>query len=206
MQRHAPMHAIPTPPPARPPTAAKQRYNVKRRVAKRAPLTEDQFDRIVEEEEEVSSISGSDTDDSSSEEGDDDDGDEAWGGRRGGGGGGGGEGGQVSRRRGRRQGDAGRAPQLVFLRPDGTPLAVWRCLLCPDHNAKTRPPDSALLPLLQSMRAAAAAPTWVVLLLRGGHFAGAVFKIKKGPPGKGQHAGDPFEVVAHKTLHRYVVR
>jgi hypothetical protein len=86
---------------------------------------------------------------------------------------------------------------------DGTPLAVWRCLLYPDHM-KARPPDSELLPALRRVRAACL--TWVVLLLRGGHFAGAVFRMRPGPPGKGQHAGDPFEVVAHKTLHRYVVR
>jgi len=183
------------------------RYNLRRRVAKRAPLSEEQFDRIVEEEEDVSSISGSDSADSSSseEDWDDDDnegaaeGEEAAGGSRR-------LGAQRRQQRAaRKRRDAGKAPQLVFEAADGARLAVWRCLLYPDHHPKARPSDAQLLPELRRVRAAAA--PWVVLLLRGGHFAGAVFRMRAGPPGKGQHAGgEPFEVVAHKTFHRYVVR
>jgi hypothetical protein len=80
---------------------------------------------------------------------------------------------------------------------------VWRCLLYPDH-AKGRPADSDLLQELRRVRRGAAC--WALLLLRGGHFAAAVFRVRPAPTGKGQHAGEPFEVVAHKTFHRYVVR
>jgi hypothetical protein len=152
----------------------------------------------------VSSISGSDTEEDSEEE--DDEGSDGGGGSgdEAGGGAAGEPGARRPARRGGRQRDAsGRAPQLVFRSADGTPLAVWRCLLYPDHT-KARPPDASLLPELRRVRAACL--TWAVLLLRGGHFAGAVFRMKPGPPGKGQHAGEPFEVVAHKTFHRYVVR
>lgn len=88
--------------------------------------------------------------------------------------------------------------------PAGARLAVWRCLLYPDHHARARPSEESLLSELRRVRSSAA--SWVLLLARGGHFAGAVFRMRLAPPGKGQHAGEAFEVVAHKTFHRYVVR
>ncbi|KAI8473580.1 MAG: hypothetical protein J3K34DRAFT_499380 [Monoraphidium minutum] len=188
------------------------RYNVKRRLSKKPPVTEDQFGTLLEEEGDLSSISGSDTDDSSSDEddggggsgGEEGAGEGAAAGARGGGGGGGG-GGAAARRARRRREAGGQAPQLAFQPQEGSPLAVWRCLLYPDHHSKARPTDSELLSGLRRLRRGGPA-TWAVLLARGGHFAGAVFRLRAGPPGKGQHGGDPFEVVAHKTFHRYVVR
>lgn len=97
---------------------------------------------------------------------------------------------------------------------DGKPFAVWRCLLVPDHNqrgaarsidAPPPPTGAALLSTLQQLRGQPG--TWCVFMLKGGHFAAAVFRMRPAPegPAKG-HAQDPYEVVAHKTFHRYVVR
>jgi hypothetical protein len=48
-------------------------------------------------------------------------------------------------------------------------------------------------------------------MLRGGHFAAAVLRRTGGTAAAARKlvldpAGDPFEVVDHKTFHRYVVR
>ena len=194
------------------------RYNARRRAARRPPVTEEQFGRAVEAGgDDVSSISGSDADSDSDDDesgGSGSDGEGRGGGGGGSGdedgGGGGGGGGAAARRRKRREGGdgSGRAPQLVFETADGAArLAVWRCLLYADHHPKARAPDAAaaLLPELRRLRASPG--PWAVLLLRGGHFAGAVFRMRPAwPPAKGQHAGEPFEVAAHKTFHRYVVR
>lgn len=65
-----------------------------------------------------------------------------------------------------------------------------------------------------------AGPLWVILMLRGGHFAAAVLRAKAPLPARGGGGGgagssgrslldpaaEPFEVVDHKTFHRYVVR
>ena len=61
-----------------------------------------------------------------------------------------------------------------------------------------------LLPALLELRADPR--KWVVVLSRGGHFAAAVFNCQ--PAGERHSKKDPphFEVVAHKTFHRYVVR
>ena len=118
-------------------------------------------------------------------------------------------------------------PHLPF--SDGRHLAVWRCLLCQDHS---RASSSNVNPELQMERlrqlaspspASSAGPLWVILMLRGGHFAAAVLRAKAPPPAQGGGGGgggaggsggrslldpaaEPFEVVDHKTFHRYVVR
>lgn len=147
---------------------------------------------------------------------------------------------------------------------DGGGFSVWRCLLLPDSHKHTQDDQAPeqLLQLLRQLRhstdgissstAAAAVGAngdqpntsgciWMLLMLRGGHFAGAVVRINGsskssssrqaiagvGATGQadsassssGQHqqqqrprvqqvgpAAEPFTVLAHKTLHRYVVR
>jgi len=56
--------------------------------------------------------------------------------------------------------------------------------------------------------AEAARPRWAVVVASGGHFAAAIFDIAPLPHGKQQPKTEPplFDVVAHKTMHRYVVR
>lgn len=115
---------------------------------------------------------------------------------------------------------------------DGRYLAVWRCLLFPDHalrgaTASALADTAGQLANLRSL-VTAPSPHWVIVMLRGGHFAAAVLKARTGTAAgartlgaaaatgaaaggaaAGRHAGQddmPFEVVAHKTFHRYVVR
>ena len=51
---------------------------------------------------------------------------------------------------------------------------------------------------------------WTVIIASGGHFAATVFSIRGhgAPPGKQVPKGEalPYEILAHKTYHRYVVR
>ncbi len=100
---------------------------------------------------------------------------------------------------------------------------MWKCVLCQDHVRSQASADAAAM--LERLRGVAAAarpspPTWVLIMLRGGHFAAAVLRAK--PPaapsasataaaaaassGRLDPAAEPFEVVDHKTFHRYVVR
>ncbi|WIA19082.1 hypothetical protein OEZ85_003734 [Tetradesmus obliquus] len=84
------------------------RYNLKRRLEKKQPLSEQEFEALIEQGDDVSSISGSDTDSS-----DDSSDDEA--------------GGSSSRRGRRRDGPAAiQGAQAVFKSADGAAFAVWR--------------------------------------------------------------------------------
>lgn len=49
---------------------------------------------------------------------------------------------------------------------------------------------------------------WAVVIASGGHFAATVFDLAPSPSGKQQSKGEPllYDIVAHKTFHRYVVR
>jgi len=64
--------------------------------------------------------------------------------------------------------------------------------------------DMQLLASLQQLRGSRG--RWALLMLRGGHFAAAVVQLKDTSGVKKGHAQEPFDVVAHKTFHRYVVR
>lgn len=81
---------------------------------------------------------------------------------------------------------------------------VWRALLHP--NQRHGEPDKALLAdRLLTVRQGTG--HWVVLLSRGGHFAATIFNVSGGRlSGQGKHDGPPYEVLVHKTFHRYVVR
>lgn len=49
---------------------------------------------------------------------------------------------------------------------------------------------------------------WAVVVASGGHFAATVFELAPAHTGKQQPKGEPllYDIVAHKTFHRYVVR
>lgn len=82
---------------------------------------------------------------------------------------------------------------------------VWRALLAPDRGV---PDQAALAGSLRSLRQEASSE-WAVILSRGGHFAAAIFNVRpagRAAAGQGRHEAQPFEVLAHKTFHRYVVR
>ncbi|GLI65482.1 hypothetical protein VaNZ11_009020 [Volvox africanus] len=176
-------------------------YNVKRRLAKQPAVSEEQFDQIIEQGTEVS-ISGSESD--STDEDIDEDGRE-----------GGGDGQQLvadpSRRRKGQQLAATAIPRVNFLASDGSPFAVWRCLLRQDHvKAPPGQPSSPAEMLGELRRLRGACGSWMVVLLRGGHFAATVFKARETRAvNSAKHDTDGltgFDVVAHKTFHRYVVR
>ncbi|KAF5841474.1 hypothetical protein DUNSADRAFT_12639 [Dunaliella salina] len=166
------------------------RYNVRRRVAKQLPVSESQFEQMLENGSEVSSISGS-----SSEDEDEYDN----------------EGGK-STTRGHQQFSV--PPQVVFTAKDGRRFCVWKALIEKDASRRGAEPMPfpQLLAELQQLRASQG--IFVVILLRGGHFAASVFKARA--PGVGQNcqggqggkggANDAFEVLDHKTCHRYVIR
>ncbi len=87
---------------------------------------------------------------------------------------------------------------------------VWRCLLQADSERRQGQLSAeVLLDRLKALRTQSYKAPWVVILSRGGHFVGAVFDVKpqaRGSSQGGKHEVQPFEILAHKTLHRYVVR
>lgn len=185
------------------------RYNLKRRLRHQPPATEEQFESLIENQDDgVSSISGS----SSESDLDDDD--------------------VTSGAPGTKITAASLAssqrPQYIFKASDERLYAVWRCLLCQDHalrgaTAAAMADSSAQLRSLSQLVTATTPPLWVIIMLRGGHFAAAVLRARVPVPGsrtlgaplapnatasnRQQAPADmPFEVVDHKTFHRYVVR
>ncbi|GIM00643.1 hypothetical protein Vretimale_5511 [Volvox reticuliferus] len=178
------------------------RYNVKRRLAKQPAVSEEQFDRIIEQGTEVS-ISGSESD--STDEGFDEIGEEGRGEEQQQGAA------DPSRRRKDQHLVATAIPRVTFQASDGSPFAVWRCLLRQDHvKAPEGQPSSPGEMLGELRRLRAACGSWMVVLLRGGHFAATVFKARETRASniaKNDTDGlSGFDVVAHKTFHRYVVR
>jgi hypothetical protein len=86
---------------------------------------------------------------------------------------------------------------------------VWRCLLYQDHVRNQLGPPSQAQQLAELQRLRAQPCSLVVVLMRGGHFAAAVFKARQPQkPSSSTKGGelDVLQVVAHKTFHRYVVR
>ncbi len=82
---------------------------------------------------------------------------------------------------------------------------MWRCLTTPANAADVLPQAEAQQVLLQMRRQP---PRWAVVVSSGGHFATAVFAMAPAPAERQAPKGEKllFEVVAHKTFHRYVVR
>ncbi len=81
---------------------------------------------------------------------------------------------------------------------------VWRALLLPD----SRHIEQNIAELTGSLRALRErSGHWAVILSRGGHFAATLFNVHVKPgKGQGKHETPPFEVITHKTFHKYVVR
>jgi len=209
------------------------RHNLRRAASGRAEVTEEEFAEALARGggDDVSSISGSDDDDSSDDDDDDDDDDGAPD--------------HPSRLAPspaayRAVHGAAEGPQVVcFPAPDPRaessatspappPYAVWRCVLEPQQSARGGASSSDATNLRSALLRLRADPSkpWVVILSRGGHFAGAAFEParfgdafpREGPEGdRGRSSGasraiggsfiaPSNSVVAHKTFHRYVVR
>ncbi len=89
---------------------------------------------------------------------------------------------------------------------DGGIFYVWRAALGGARADEPTDPLAALCALCS-----APAPTWAVVLCRGGHFAAAVFEIDGGGAvggggGAPTAAAQGVRVVAHRCYHRYVTR
>ena len=81
---------------------------------------------------------------------------------------------------------------------------VWRALLQPDsrHSEQNSKESAGSLQALRQQTG-----HWAVVLSRGGHFAATLFNVHVKPgKGQGKHETPPFEVITHKTFHKYVVR
>ncbi|XP_057883504.1 serine/threonine-protein kinase 16 isoform X2 [Melospiza georgiana] len=89
--------------------------------------------------------------------------------------------------------DTGQSPQIprshkVLLRnAKGQLISTYRCVLLTGKGDIEEP-----LELTASLQSLSASTCWVVLMMGGGHFAGAVFR--------------GLQVQEHKTFHRYTVR
>uniref|UniRef100_A0A8C5J7T1 Ankyrin repeat and zinc finger peptidyl tRNA hydrolase 1 n=1 Tax=Junco hyemalis TaxID=40217 RepID=A0A8C5J7T1_JUNHY len=89
--------------------------------------------------------------------------------------------------------DTGQTPQIprshkVLLRnAKGQLISAYRCVLLTGKGDIEEP-----LELTASLQSLSASTCWVVLMMGGGHFAGAVFR--------------GLQVQEHKTFHRYTVR
>lgn len=179
------------------------RYNVKMRVAGKPGVPEDEFNAMVDGDD-VASISGSDSDYDGrlSEEDDDDD---VYPGVRDGV-----DGGKVSK-------DGALAPYCIF-RVRGKSgvgeertIGFYRCLAFPDSRNRLKLTGDAYRVVEQLMNAP---QRWAVVMLQGGHFAGAVYDVAR-PSDRAldsptKSLGELIELclkeVQHKSFHRYVVR
>ncbi|CAL5219276.1 g1077 [Coccomyxa viridis] len=97
-----------------------------------------------------------------------------------------------------------RTPELLFV-SGNQHFRVWRALLQPDSRHSEQ---NSSKELTGSVRALRERPGhWAVILSRGGHFAATLFNVHVKPgKGQGKHETSPFEVITHKTFHKYVVR
>ncbi|XP_030908955.2 tRNA endonuclease ANKZF1 isoform X4 [Melopsittacus undulatus] len=80
-----------------------------------------------------------------------------------------------------------RSHKVLFRNAKGQLISAYRCVLGTAKGSTEEPVE-----LAASLQSLNASTCWVVLMMGGGHFAGAVFR---GP-----------QVQEHKTFHRYTVR
>jgi len=81
-----------------------------------------------------------------------------------------------------------RDPKVFVNSNDEKIFSIYKCLLF-DPKVREFPSEIELLKLIQN---APKRLTWAILMLGGGHFAGAIFRGK--------------EILVHKTFHAYTVR
>ncbi|XP_009674417.2 tRNA endonuclease ANKZF1 isoform X3 [Struthio camelus] len=80
-----------------------------------------------------------------------------------------------------------RSHKVLFRNGKGQLISAYRCVLGTGKGGSEEPAE-----LVASLQSLSASTCWVVLMMGGGHFAGAVFQ---GP-----------QLQEHKTFHRYTVR
>eukprot|EP00092_Neocalanus_flemingeri_P017170 GFUD01018567.1.p1 GENE.GFUD01018567.1~~GFUD01018567.1.p1 ORF type:complete len:683 (+),score=220.78 GFUD01018567.1:36-2084(+) len=81
-----------------------------------------------------------------------------------------------------------RDPKVFINSNDDKIISIYKCLLF-DPKLKEFPSEPELLKIIQNSPRRL---TWAIMMLGGGHFAGAIFRGK--------------EVLVHKTFHAYTVR
>lgn len=155
------------------------RYNLKRRIQNKLPVTEDHFDQIAEtsnkkfensnslsiadSEDDTSSLSGSEDMSESDEDSDKIDSAELL---------------------------KMRHPKYFFRNTENQTLSVYKCVFV-EQSDKSQINDSNILSKISKIPSNGDFK-WAILMLGGGHFAGAVFKGTK--------------PLVHKTFHCYTVR
>lgn len=182
------------------------RFNIKRRLSAIKPITEEEFDKLIENENDVDavgSLSGSDTSDNDDEMDDDDiDNDDPL---------------------SQHASLSYIGPQFIFSLHQAPPLSinkdpstyygVWRCLVAHDKlKGADLPTPSECLSNLHKITQSGG--KWAIILSRGGHFAAAVLNVT--PPSSSasskqnlttaQISAAVLSTVCHKSLHTYVVR
>ncbi|KFQ06619.1 Ankyrin repeat and zinc finger domain-containing protein 1, partial [Leptosomus discolor] len=87
-----------------------------------------------------------------------------------------------------------RSHKVLLRNAKGQLISAYRCVLCTGKAKVSVSQGGSEEPaeLMASLQSLGASTCWVVLMMGGGHFAGAVFR---GP-----------QVQEHKTFHRYTVR
>lgn len=181
------------------------RYNVKRRVSDLNPVDEAAFESLLTSNQ-VGSISGSETSSLSNleeEEAEEED-DQAKTTPK------------TTTAAATIKSKASTAPHFLFKSSTDnaviTYYGVWRCLVAPDKvslkkqdlgDKSAAAADLEKLNNLKHLRTKGG--KWAVLLLRGGHFAGAIYDII---PARASNPKDTekFPLIASKSFHRYVVR
>jgi hypothetical protein len=77
-----------------------------------------------------------------------------------------------------------RLPKVYFTGDDNLLYSIYKCI-APDQKAEKSFSIKQLWAVVDN-------PVWVIIMLSGGHFAGAIFQGN--------------DIIAHKTFHRYTVR
>lgn len=80
-----------------------------------------------------------------------------------------------------------RSHKVLLRNARGQLISAYRCILSTGKGGSEEPEE-----LIASLQSLSASTCWVVLMMGGGHFAGAVFRGS--------------QVQEHKTFHRYTVR
>jgi hypothetical protein len=156
------------------------RFNLKRKLQNKAPLGEEEFNKMIENksqmfEKSLEAIDEEDQDDNVSLSGSEDSSSED----------------DLSDINDRQEMMKNRHPKLFFENSEKQILSVYKCILV-DQSDKSNIPDSDYLLFISTFPTPKFSYKWAILMLGGGHFAGAVFEGSK--------------AVAHKTFHCYTVR
>ena len=140
------------------------RFNLKRKLQNKAPVGEEEFDKMVENKSQMfeKSLDAIDEDDNVSLSGSEDSSSED----------------DSSDVNDRQEIMKNRHPKLFFENSEKQILSVFKCIFV-DQSDKSNIPDSDYLSFISTFSTPKFSPKWAILMLGGGHFAGAVFEGPK---------------------------